>query len=80
MVDSGGLYASKDFVDASGRRIITGFGHNPGSAGGMVLLREVTFFPELDQLVFTPLPECVHHQPPHGLYIHCYSLPSLRAG
>lgn len=57
MMDSGGLYASKDFADAMGRRITTGFGHCPGSAGGLVLLREVTFNAELDQLVFTPLPE-----------------------
>ncbi len=57
MMDSGGLYASKDFEDATGRRITTGFGHCPGSAGGLVLLREVTFNAELDQLVFTPLPE-----------------------
>ena len=57
MMDSGGLYASKDFSDAKGRRITTGFGHCPGSAGGLVLLREVTFNAELDQLVFTPLPE-----------------------
>ena len=27
------------------------------SAGAMVLLREITFNPELDQLVFTPLKE-----------------------
>jgi hypothetical protein len=32
------------------------FGHCPGSGGGMALLREVTFHPELQQLVFTPLP------------------------
>ena len=57
MIDAGGLYASKDYVDATGRRITTGFGHCPGSDGGLVLPREITYHPELDQLVFTPLPE-----------------------
>ena len=56
MVDAGGLYASKDFADATGRRLVTGFGHNPGSRG-LTLLREVTLHPELSQLVFSPLPE-----------------------
>ena len=37
MIDAGGLYASKDFVTEDGRRVTTGFGHCPGSAGGMVL-------------------------------------------
>eukprot|EP01052_Picozoa_sp_SAG31_P026444 SAG31_NODE_2395_length_5790_cov_73.555614_5_plen_891_part_00 len=57
MVDSGGLYASKDWIDATGRRLTTGFGHCPGSAGGMTLPREVTFHPALDALVFQPISE-----------------------
>jgi sucrose-6-phosphate hydrolase SacC (GH32 family) len=57
MVDSGGLYASKDWRDAVGRRLTTGFGHCPGSAGGLTLPREITFHPALDALVFNPIPE-----------------------
>ena len=67
MIDAGGLYASKDFTTADGRRVTTGFGHCPGSAGGMVLPREVTFSAELDQLLFTPLPELATLRSPTAL-------------
>ena len=67
MMDAGGLYASKDFLTEDGRRVTTGFGHCPGSGGGMVLPREVTFSAELDQLLFTPLPELAALRNPSAL-------------
>jgi len=57
MVDTGDLYASKDFYDpVNKRRINWGWARVPPSST-QTLPREVTWHPELQQLVFSPLVE-----------------------
>lgn len=54
--DNGTYYAAKDFYDSrGGRRILWGWAQIPG--GAQALPREITWHPELQQLVFSPLPE-----------------------
>ena len=57
IVDAGNFYASKDFFDpVKGRRINFGWATVP-PASTQTLPREVTWHPELQQLVFSPLEE-----------------------
>ena len=58
-IDGGAFYASKDLWDPNGgRRIIWGWTAYAGPGQGVLSLpREVTWHPELQQLVFSPLPE-----------------------
>jgi sucrose-6-phosphate hydrolase SacC (GH32 family) len=56
-IDTGDLYASKDFYDPIGkRRVNWGWARVPPSST-QTLPREVTWHPELQQLVFSPLAE-----------------------
>eukprot|EP00936_MAST-01D_sp_MAST-1D-sp1_P000747 g747.t1 len=60
-IDQGNFYASKDFFDpvgnnGQGRRINWGWATVP-PASTQTMPREVTWNPELQQLVFSPLPE-----------------------
>jgi sucrose-6-phosphate hydrolase SacC (GH32 family) len=56
-IDAGSFYASKDFYDpVKGRRINFGWATVP-PASTQSLPREVTWHPELQQLVFSPLEE-----------------------
>jgi beta-fructofuranosidase len=57
IIDTGDLYASKDFYDPVGkRRINWGWARVPPSST-QTLPREVTWHPELQQLVYSPLAE-----------------------
>ena len=57
-MDFGEFYASKDLVDAAGRRITFGWAAFIGPLQGpLTLPREVTWHPELEQLVYSPLAE-----------------------
>jgi beta-fructofuranosidase len=89
LIDSGALYASKDMYDpVKQRRINWGwakiaFGErstNTWDSSAHTLAREVTWHPELQQLVYSPIEGTVHystivqyHTPVHSLY---YTLPS----
>ena len=56
-IDAGNFYASKDFFDpVKGRRINWGWATVP-PASTQTLPREVTWHPELQQLVFSPVEE-----------------------
>ena len=57
--DHGALYAAKDMLDpVHGRRIYWGWNAYVAPAqGGLSLPRELTWHPELQQLVHSPLPE-----------------------
>jgi len=56
-IDAGSFYASKDFFDpVKGRRINFGWATVP-PASTQTLPREVTWHPELQQLVYTPVEE-----------------------
>ena len=55
-IDAGNFYASKDFADPHGRRINFGWATVP-PASTQTLPREVTWHPELQQLVFSPVVE-----------------------
>ena len=67
IIDKGAFYASKDFFDPVGQRRINwgwakiAYGEwntgNPWDSSAHTLPREMTWHAELQQLVFSPLPE-----------------------
>jgi sucrose-6-phosphate hydrolase SacC (GH32 family) len=61
----GRTYASKDFADGQGRRLLWGWG--PGSV--LTLPREILWDPELQQLVFAPIPETELLRVPIGPHV-----------
>merc|ERR1719230_2239689 len=58
MIDQGALYASKDFYDpVKQRRINWGWARTAGPTNVQSMPREITWHPELQQLVFSPVEE-----------------------
>jgi sucrose-6-phosphate hydrolase SacC (GH32 family) len=57
-IDQGAFYAAKDAIDHAGRRLYWGWtAYTPPAQGVISLPRELTWNPELRQLVHTPVPE-----------------------